>query len=197
MIPVPQYPIYSALITLYGGQMVNYYLDESKNWSLDLQDLQASYKKARDSGINIKAITVINPGNPTGQVLSHQNIKDIITFAYENQIAILADEVYQENIYVDKKFNSFKKVMNELGSPIKDNVELISFHSISKGVSGECGLRGGYFEFENIDKFTEEMILKQKSVNLCSNTPGMIGMGLMVNPPRLGVNSKEVVERHE
>lgn len=177
--------------------MVNYYLDESKNWSLDLQDLQASYKKARDSGINIKAITVINPGNPTGQVLSHQNIKDIITFAYENQIAILADEVYQENIYVDKKFNSFKKVMNELGSPIKDNVELISFHSISKGVSGECGLRGGYFEFENIDKFTEEMILKQKSVNLCSNTPGMIGMGLMVNPPRLGVNSKEVVERHE
>ena len=66
MIPVPQYPIYSALITLYGGKMVNYYLDESKNWAFDGHDLLASYKAAKAKGINIKAITVINPGNPTG-----------------------------------------------------------------------------------------------------------------------------------
>ena len=193
MIPVPQYPIYSALITLYGGKMVNYYLDETKNWALDSTELIKSLTKAKDRGTKVKAITVINPGNPTGQVLSYQNVKDIIEFAYDNQIAILADEVYQENIYVDKKFNSFKKVLNDLGEPYKSNVELISFHSISKGLNGECGLRGGYFEFVNIDKYAEEMILKLKSVNLCSNTLGMIGVGLMVNQPKIETNSQEIV----
>lgn len=91
--------------------MVNYYLNEQQGWGLDLTELEASYKNAKDRGINIKAITVINPGNPTGQVLSRKNIENIITFAFENNLAILADEVYQENIYVDKKFVSFKKVL--------------------------------------------------------------------------------------
>lgn len=70
-----------------------------------------------------------------------------------------------------------------MGSPFKNSVELLSFHSISKGLTGDCGLRGGYFEFVNVDKFAEEMILKLKAVNLCSNTVGMIGTGLMVNQP--------------
>ncbi len=91
--------------------MVNYYLNEQQGWGLDVTELEASYKNAKDRGVNIKAITVINPGNPTGQVLSRKNIESIITFAFENNLAILADEVYQENIYVDKKFVSFKKVL--------------------------------------------------------------------------------------
>lgn len=91
--------------------MVNYYLNEQQGWGLDVTELEASYKNAKDRGVNIKAITVINPGNPTGQVLSRKNIENIITFAFENNLAILADEVYQENIYVDKKFVSFKKVL--------------------------------------------------------------------------------------
>lgn len=66
MIPVPQYPIYSALIVSYGGKMVNYYLYEPNGWTLDVTELEASYKNAKDWGINVKAITVINPGNPTG-----------------------------------------------------------------------------------------------------------------------------------
>jgi len=66
MIPVPQYPIYSALITSYGGKMVNYYLNEQKGWALEPSELEASFKNAKDRGVNIKAITVINPGNPTG-----------------------------------------------------------------------------------------------------------------------------------
>lgn len=135
--------------------MVNYYLYEPNGWTLDVTELEASYKNAKDRGVNVKAITVINPGNPTGQVLSRKNIEDIITFAFENNVAILADEVYQENIYVDKKFYSFKKVLREMPEPIRSTVELLSFHSVSKGVSGECGLRGGYFEFVNINDYSE------------------------------------------
>lgn len=60
---------------------------------------------------NPKAIVVINPGNPTGQVLTRQNIEDIIKFAYKNRLFLFADEVYQDNVYApESKFFSFKKV---------------------------------------------------------------------------------------
>lgn len=66
MIPIPQYPLYSALITLNGGTLVPYYLDESKNWSLDVKDVKKQIKEAQKNGTNLRCIVVINPGNPTG-----------------------------------------------------------------------------------------------------------------------------------
>lgn len=89
---------------------------------------------------------VINPGNPTGQVLSRDNIEEIIKFAYKERLFIFADEVYQDNIYATgSKFYSFKKVLVEMGEPYS-SLELASFMSCSKGYMGECGLRGGYAE---------------------------------------------------
>lgn len=73
--------------------------------------LQRSYDEAKKT-TNPRAIVVINPGNPTGQVLQRQNIVDIIKFAYKNRLFLLADEVYQDNIYAEgSKFFSFKKVL--------------------------------------------------------------------------------------
>ena len=66
MIPIPQYPLYSALITLCGGKQINYYLDETKNWALDSEDLKRRIEQAKKEGTNIRCIVVINPGNPTG-----------------------------------------------------------------------------------------------------------------------------------
>ena len=106
--------------------------------------------KARDAGTDVRAICVINPGNPTGQCLSSENIGEIIRFAHRNRLVILADEVYQTNVYDSKlPFTSFKKVLMELGL---EDVELFSFHSVSKGVVGECGRRGGYFECQGVDQ---------------------------------------------
>jgi len=63
----------------------------------------------------------------------------------------MADEVYQQNIYdPDVRFISARKVLHEMGHPYRDSVELISLHSTSKGLLGECGLRGGYFEAHNL-----------------------------------------------
>jgi len=102
--------------------------------------------------IKNRALVVINPGNPTGQVLSKENIEDIIKVCYENSILIMADEVYQKNIYSDKvKFSSFRSVLHHMGEPYKSAVELISLNSVSKGLFGECGLRGGYMECHNLD----------------------------------------------
>ena len=81
-----------------------------------------------------------------------------------------------------------------MGDPYKDSVELVSFHSISKGLMGECGLRGGYMETVNFDPFATEMLYKLKSVELCSNTIGQVATHLMVDPPRRGRESDECVD---
>lgn len=151
MIPVPQYPLYSATISVSGGSECHYYLDEESGWQITVEELEKCYNSSKKLGVNPKMLVVINPGNPTGGVLTQETIAKIIQFATEKKLVILADEVYVENIYSDKKkFISFKKVRSQLPSPA-NNVELISFGSASKGYFGECGLRGGYMELLNID----------------------------------------------
>jgi aspartate/methionine/tyrosine aminotransferase len=173
LVPIPQYPLYSALLTLDGGTMIKYFLKEDKKWGIDPEDIQNRIKNAIDLGIKPRAIVVINPGNPTGQVLRRESIEDIIKICYENEILLMADEVYQENTYLDDvPFISFRKVLAEMGTPYRDNVELVSMHSVSKGLMGECGFRGGYFETHNLDQFADEMLYKLKSIELCSNTVG-------------------------
>ena len=135
--PIPQYPLYSACIELLGSKLVGYYLDESKQWSVDINNLQEEYKINLDKGSNFKAMVIINPGNPTGNILSEENIREIIKFCNDNNLIILADEVYQNNIYSEnKEFHSFKKVMNKMPEPYNKTI-LFSFNSVSKGFYGE------------------------------------------------------------
>ena len=70
MVPIPQYPLYSATITQYGGHRVDHYLDEHSGWKLTPTQLEQPYQKARDAGILVRPICLINPGNPTGAVLN-------------------------------------------------------------------------------------------------------------------------------
>jgi len=184
MVAIPQYPLYSATITLYGGRRVDYYLDEATGWKLTLKQLEEAYLKADKKGIRVRAICVINPGNPTGAVLDEKNIEMVIHFARKHHLAILADEVYQDNIYLAAdSFISFAKVLKK--NHIKD-VSLFSFHSCSKGLLGECGIRGGYFECRNIPDDVLFEITKMQSVSLCANTVGQITTFLMVTPPQPG-----------
>ena len=189
MIPIPQYPLYSAAITQFGGTQVSYYLNEDNNWSIDMKSVQSTWIKATAKGIKIKAFVVINPGNPTGQVLSIENMKQIIQFCYEKKICLLADEVYQENIWGSIPFISFRKVLLSMDESIRNSVELISFFSVSKGFYGECGKRGGYFQTENIDEFAHSQLYKMASINLCSNVVGQEVVELICNPPKEGNES--------
>ena len=192
MIPIPQYPLYSATITLYEGRMVPYYLDEANGWKLSRAMLDASLAKAKAEGTKVKAICIINPGNPTGAVLDEANIGMIIGFAREHGLTILADEVYQENIYLPgDAFVSFAKVMHQLGVT---DVSLFSFHSCSKGLLGECGVRGGYLEHRNVPEEVAAQILKLQSVSLCSNLPGQAATCALVRPPKPGMPSYPLYE---
>ncbi|PUZ72922.1 hypothetical protein GQ55_2G434400 [Panicum hallii var. hallii] len=195
--PIPQYPLYSASIALHGGSLVPYFLDEETGWELEVDELKKQLEEARSKGITVRALVAINPGNPTGQVLAEENQKKIVEFCKNEGLVLLADEVYQENIYVeDKQFHSFKKIARSLGYT-DDDLPLVSFQSVSKGYYGECGKRGGYMEITGFSPEVREQIYKLASVNLCSNVSGQILASLVMNPPKAGDESFEsfMVER--
>lgn len=196
MIPIPQYPLYSATIALYGGRQIEYYLDESNHWQLNESALEDAIAGAKRKGIRPVAIAVINPGNPTGSVLTYENIQMVIQFAKRHGLSIMADEVYQENVYdPNSRFFSFAKVMHDMN---EREVTLFSFHSVSKGFLGECGHRGGYVEFRNIPDDVLAELIKQQSISLCANLSGQISTYMMVAPPQPGDESYEtyIAERN-
>jgi len=185
MIPIPQYPLYSASLAEYDMDQVGYYLDEARGWALDVAELERSYNASKDKS-DIKAIVIINPGNPTGQVLSRDNIEAVIKFAAEKKLFVFADEVYQHNVYAEgSAFHSFKKVMTEMGAPYS-GLEVASFMTCSKGYMGECGIRGGYAEVINMDAGVFAMLQKSISAKLCPTVIGQACMDVVVNPPITG-----------
>ncbi|GAB2268883.1 Alanine aminotransferase 1, mitochondrial [Dionaea muscipula] len=189
--PIPQYPLYSASIALHGGTLVPYYLDEATGWGLEVLELKNQLEAAKSRGVTVRALVVINPGNPTGQVLAEENQKQIVQFCKNEGLVLLADEVYQENVYVsDKQFHSFKKISRSMGYGEKD-IALVSFQSVSKGYYGECGKRGGYMEVTGFSTDVKEQIYKVASVNLCSNISGQILASLVMSPPKVGDESYE------
>merc|ERR1719291_1145410 len=193
MIPIPQYPLYSASLAEYDMDQVGYYLDENRGWALDVAELERSYSAAKEK-CDIKAIVVINPGNPTGQVQNRDNIEAVIKFAAEKKLFVFADEVYQHNIYAEgSKFHSFKKVMTEMGAPYS-GLEVASFMTCSKGYMGECGIRGGYAEVINMDPGVMAMLQKSISAKLCPTVIGQACMDVVVNPPRPGEPSFETFD---
>lgn len=195
MIPIPQYPLYSAALAFNNAHAVRYELDSEHDWDVDVKQMSRTVDEERKKGVDVRSVVVINPGNPTGSCLSLENIQDIIRMAHEKNLVIMADEVYQRNIFQPeaRPFISFKKVLRDFSKSndeaerrMSEDVELISFHSISKGVSGECGRRGGYFELCNVDPKVESEIYKMASVNLCPSIQGQIGIDLLVKPPKEG-----------
>lgn len=179
LIPIPQYPLYSATITKLGGTAVNYHLQEEKCWGIDQKVLQDVVTKARGSGIKPRVFVLINPGNPTGTVLCREDIEMVCKFCASEKLLLLADEVYQENVYTEKPFISCRKVAAELEL---NELQIVTFHSASKGLHGECGIRGGFMQVEHVDEDTMAQLYKLRSMALCSNTLGQALMASLVTP---------------
>ncbi|MDX1571101.1 MAG: aminotransferase class I/II-fold pyridoxal phosphate-dependent enzyme [Xanthomonadales bacterium] len=189
LIPIPQYPIYSALIQMLDAKAVGYHLDEEDGWGLRIEELERAVAEARAHGQNPRAMVLINPGNPTGQLLESDTLAEVARFCKRHRLVLLADEVYQDNVYRrGRSFVSMRKVLLSLGDEAR-GVELFSFHSTSKGFIGECGRRGGYMELVNIDDEARAELFKLLCVGLCSNTDGQIMVHLMVTPPAEGSDS--------
>jgi aspartate/methionine/tyrosine aminotransferase len=193
LIPFPQYPLYSATITLYGGAQVPYQLDERARWGLSRDSLARAVAGARARGIRPRAICVINPGNPTGAVLHPDDVAEVLDFARHHGLSVLADEVYQDNVWLPgDRFVSFASVLEQRK---EREVSLFSFHSVSKGFLGECGHRGGYLECRNVPEPVMEEITKLQSISLCANSAGQVATYMLVRPPRPGDPSHASYQR--
>ncbi|KAK5780985.1 alanine transaminase ALT2 PWA37_001897 [Arxiozyma heterogenica] len=195
LVPIPQYPLYTASITMYNATMLPYYLDESSNWSTNADEIEQIVVDSIAKGIKPRVIVVINPGNPTGAVLSFDTIAKIFKVAAKYGIVVIADEVYQNNIYYEEvQFYSMKKVLRTLQRDETgyENVQLASLHSTSKGVFGECGQRGGYMEIVGFTDEVRQVITKLASISICSVVTGQALVDLMVDPPKEGDDSYQL-----
>ncbi|KAJ7050394.1 alanine aminotransferase [Mycena amicta] len=182
LIPIPQYPLYTAALAQHHGRPIPYLLDESSGWSTSVGPApKAPPRKPWSSSTQ---------ATPPGALLNRDTMADLVKLCEEHSLVLLADEVYQNNLHraAEHPFTSFKKVVRELQSP----VPLVSFHSISKGVSGECGRRGGYFELTNVSPEVRALVYKLVSVGLCPPLAGQIGVDSMVRPPKVGEPSYEL-----
>ncbi|XP_028832250.1 alanine aminotransferase 2-like [Denticeps clupeoides] len=186
MTPVPSSPLFNMALSSLGGAMVPYHLCEEEGWTLRLDEMRRALATARRH-CNPMGLYVINPGNPVGQVQSQKSIEDVIRFAAEEKLFLLADEVYQDSVHdPTAEFVSYKRVLHEMGPPYSNTVELASFNSASKGFMGECGLRGGYVEFVNLDSAVMGHVYTLFSTEACTAVMGQIALDIMANPPRSG-----------
>ena len=198
LVPIPQYPLYTATLSLLDAKCVPYYLEEDQAWGTDINTIRKSLEDAKATGVDVRAIVVINPGNPTGASLSPDAIKSVLDLAAEENLVVLADEVYQTNVFTGE-FTSFKKRLRQLQGEVPggkyDHIELASLHSVSKGMVGECGHRGGYFELVGFHAEVAAQIYKFISIMLCPPVVGQCLVELMVNPPKPGDPSSELYEK--
>lgn len=200
LVPIPQYPLYTATLALLGAEVVPYYLNESSAWGTDVAGMRTAFEAAKACGVDVRAIVVINPGNPTGASLSAADIDDVLALAAAEDVVVMADEVYQTNVFAGE-FISFKRRLRELQlaqahAPGRfHDVQLASLHSVSKGMVGECGHRGGYFELIGWDPAVVAQIYKFVSIGLCPPVTGQCLVELMVNPPVPGEPSYELYKQ--
>uniref|UniRef100_A0A3B3WFM3 alanine transaminase n=1 Tax=Poecilia mexicana TaxID=48701 RepID=A0A3B3WFM3_9TELE len=189
--PLPCPHTLPMLLDEVGVKLVPYQLLEERGWAIDLEELHRALKAARRH-CEPRAIYISNPGNPTGHVQDLKTIEEVIRFAASERLVLLVEEVYQDSVFgQDKKFLSYKKVLFEMGASFSESVEMVSFHSISAGTMGECGLRGGYMEVINMDLLVKNFLTSMQGPSSPPVLP-QLALEIMVNPPSPGDASYEV-----
>lgn len=190
LVPIPQYPLYSAAIALLGGELIPYHLCEEEEWGMDMGTIATAVQRARKKGVTPRGLVFINPGNPTGQQLTEQQLYSLLELCHTEKLTLLADEVYQDNVYAGARpFISARSVLAKCirnGSPMGTETQLLTFHTASKGYCGECGMRGGMVELMNIPADVLSEMYKLASINLSPNVPGQVALGVMLCPPQPG-----------
>ncbi|XP_054043597.1 alanine aminotransferase 1-like isoform X2 [Rissa tridactyla] len=195
LVPVPGPPLLGGATGLAGAVAVPYPLDEERGWAVDGRAVREALRRARDT-CHPKVLCVVNPGDPTGHVLSRQNMEDVVRLAAEENLLLLADEVQQERAFLPgRPFLSFKRVLWEMGAPLSSAVQLVSFYSLSKSVAGESGFRAGFLELVNVEEgVTLPFQLAQSIPRPC--VLGRILLDILMDPPDEGDPIQQALEEH-
>lgn len=164
LIPAPDYPLWTASVTLAGGTPRHYLCDEKNDWMPDLDDIRSKITP------NTRAIVVINPNNPTGALYSDQLLKEIIEIAREHQLIIYADEIYDKMLYDGATHTSI--------ASLADDVLFVTLNGLSKNYRA-CGYRAGWMIVSGGKTHAQDYIdglAILASMRLCSNVPGQFAI---------------------
>ena len=160
LLPAPDYPLWTAAVSLSGGTPVHYRCDESNGWMPNLADIRAKITP------RTKGIVVINPNNPTGALYSDALLHDIVSIAREHGLVIFADEVYDKVLYDDVRHTAI--------ASLSQDVLTLTFNSLSKSYRS-CGYRAGWLVLSGDKRQAKDYIegLNMLSnMRLCANVPG-------------------------
>jgi len=164
LIPAPDYPLWTAAVTLSGGKAIHYRCDEEQDWQPDIEDIRSKITK------NTKAIVVINPNNPTGAVYSDAVLKQIIELAREHDLIILADEIYDKILYDDAKHICL--------ASYADDLLFLTFNGLSKSYRA-AGYRSGWLVISGAKHIATDFIEGLEmlsSMRLCANVPAQFAI---------------------
>jgi len=160
LVPAPDYPLWTAAVSLSGGTPIHYLCDEAKEWAPDLADLRSKITP------RTKAIVMINPNNPTGAIYSKALLMELTQIAREHGLILFADEIYDKMLYDEEKHVSL--------ASLSSDVVIITFNGLSKNYRS-CGYRSGWMvvsgDKSRIKDYVEGLNMLS-SMRLCANVPG-------------------------
>ncbi len=164
LIPSPDYPLWTASVTLNGGRAVHYPCPPDKSFQPDLDALAALITD------KTRAIVIINPNNPTGAVYSRDVLQAMVTLAEKHELVIFSDEIYDGMVYDDAEFVPI--------APLVKHTLCGTFSGLSK-IYRACGFRVGWVSFSGTNDLAKEYLHGLDllaSLRLCSNVPGQWGV---------------------
>ena len=159
LIPAPDYPLWTASVTLSGGNPVHYLCDEEQDWFPDIADIKSKITS------KTKALVLINPNNPTGAVYSDDLLMQLIDIAREHKLLLLSDEIYEKILYDGITHTS-------IGS-LCDDVPIITFNGLAKTYRA-AGLRMGWMVLSGRTSVMDDLrkgLEILSSMRLCANVP--------------------------
>jgi alanine-synthesizing transaminase len=164
LVPAPDYPLWTAAVSLSGGTPVHYICDESADWMPDIDDIKSKITP------NTKAIVVINPNNPTGALYPVEILLQIVEVARQHQLIVFADEIYDKTLYDEATHTSI--------ASLADDVLFLTLNGLSKNYRS-CGYRAGWMVVSGEKKHAKDYIEGLNmlaSMRLCSNAPGQFAI---------------------
>jgi alanine-synthesizing transaminase len=164
LVPMPDYPLWTAAATLAGGKAVHYLCDEANEWLPDLQDMEAKITP------NTRAIVIINPNNPTGALYPKETLLGIIDIARRHGLIVFADEIYDKVLYDANVHVSM--------ASLAEDVLFVTFNGLSKNYR-TCGYRAGWMVVSGDKKRAKdymEGLNMLASMRLCANVPGQLAI---------------------
>ena len=164
LIPSPDYPLWTAAVSLSGGKPVHYRCDETNDWQPDLEDIKSKVNA------NTRGIVVINPNNPTGAVYSEETLQKIVDIAREHKLVIFADEIYDRILYDDAQHTPLARLATD--------VLCVTFNGLSKTYR-MAGFRSGWMMLSGAKEQAKSYIEGLEmlaSMRLCANVPAMLAV---------------------